>query len=70
VKLEYDEVNMNNDLKSYEKESSALADYMDKLKAQCIVKGPSYEERKARREEELANLKEALTYLSERNTPR
>jgi len=70
VKLEYDEVTMRNDLKSYEKESSALEDYLEKLKAQCIVKGPSYEERKAKREAELANLKEALTYLRETNSPR
>jgi len=63
VKLEFDQATMTNDLKSYEKELTAIDTYMDKLKASCIVKGPSYSERKERREEELKSLKEALEYL-------
>jgi chromosome segregation ATPase len=65
VKLEYDEAQMTNDLKSYEKEAAALKDYMQKLKAQCVVQGPTYEERQAKMTAELANLKDALKYLSE-----
>jgi hypothetical protein len=64
VKLEYDESTMRNDLKSYEKELAAINTYMDKLKASCVVQGPSYEERKSKREEELKSLKEALATLS------
>jgi len=63
VKLELDQATMTNDLKSYQKELKAVDEYMEKLKASCIVKGPSYAEKKERREQELASLKEALTYL-------
>jgi hypothetical protein len=64
VKLEFDEATMANDLKSYQNEVTAIDTYMDKLKASCIVKGPSYAERKARREAELTSLKEALAALN------
>merc|ERR1719329_1980140 len=67
VKLEFDQATMTNDLKSYEKESTAIDNYLDKLKASCIVKGPSYAERKERRENELRSLKEALHYLKNEN---
>jgi hypothetical protein len=70
VKLEFDQATMKNDLKSYEKELMAINSYMDKLKASCIVKGPSYEERKQAREAKLASLKEALTYLTESGVSR
>jgi len=64
VKGEFDESNMKNDLKNYEKESAAVDSYMDKLKASCIVRGPSYEERKSKREAELKSLKEALSIIA------
>jgi len=64
VKAEFDESNMKNDLQSYEKELSAVDSYMDKLKASCIVRGPSYEEKKSKREAELKSLKEALSIIS------
>jgi len=64
VKMEFDEATMKNDLKSYEKELTAIESYLEKLKASCVVKGPSYEEKKARREAELTSLKEALTFLA------
>jgi|Transcript_95016 hypothetical protein len=70
VKLEYDEVTMRNDLKSYEKESAALEDYLEKLKAQCTIQGPTYEEKKAKREAELASLKDALNYLNNQGASR
>merc|ERR1719456_1156413 len=63
VKLEFDQATMTNDLKSYEKELTAIDTYMDKLKASCIVKAPSYAEKKERREAELKSLKEALEFL-------
>jgi hypothetical protein len=64
VKMEFDQATMTNDLKSYEKEKTAIDNYMEKLKASCIVKGPSYAEKKERREAELRSLKEAMSYLS------
>jgi len=38
-------------------------DYLEKLKPQCESKVMSYAERKNRREEEIAGLKEALEIL-------
>merc|ERR550537_1418731 len=46
------------------KELDAVMAYLDKLKPQCETKVMSYAERKAKREQELAGLKEALTILS------
>jgi len=45
-------------------ELDAVMDYLDKLKPQCETKVESYAERKARREQEISGLKEALTILS------
>jgi len=44
-------------------ELSAVLDYYEKLKDQCIAKPEPYEERKKRREAEIAGLKEALGIL-------
>lgn len=63
VKLEFDESTMKNDLKSYKKELANIEAYMAELKESCSVQGPTYEERKAKREAELASLKEALDAL-------
>merc|ERR1719460_885713 len=46
-------------------ELDAVLAYLDKLKPQCEVKVPSYEERKAAREQEIEGLKNALDILSE-----
>jgi len=46
-------------------ELAAVNEYYGKLKDRCIAKPQSYEERKARREEEIAGLKEALQVLEE-----
>jgi chromosome segregation ATPase len=45
-------------------ELDAVLAYLDKLKPQCETKVVSYAERKAKREQEIAGLKEALTILS------
>merc|ERR1719252_187750 len=45
-------------------ELQAVLDYYEKLKEECIAKPEPYEERKKRREAEIAGLKEALGILS------
>jgi len=45
-------------------ELDAVNAYIDKLRPQCEEKAMSYEEKKARREQEIAGLKEALEILS------
>merc|ERR1719298_182707 len=47
-----------------QKELDAVLEYLDKLKPQCEEKVMSYAEKKARREAEIAGLKEALDILS------
>merc|ERR1719197_171292 len=44
-------------------ELQAVLDYYEKLKEECIAKPEPYEERKKRREAEIAGLKEALAIL-------
>merc|ERR1719498_419068 len=44
-------------------ELQAVLDYYEKIKEQCIAKPEPYEERKKRREAEIAGLKEALSIL-------
>jgi septal ring factor EnvC (AmiA/AmiB activator) len=46
------------------KELDAVLAYLDKLKPECESKAPSYEEKKAAREAEIAGLKDALSILS------
>merc|ERR1719502_1951615 len=46
-------------------ELDAVLAYLDKLKPQCEVKVPSYEERKAAREQEIEGLKNALDILAQ-----
>merc|ERR1719287_398247 len=46
-------------------ELSAVLEYYSKIKDRCIAKPESYEERKARREAEIAGLKEALSILED-----
>lgn len=60
------EVALTHHEQDYDTESaelSAVLEYIDKLKPQCESKAMTYEERKARREAEVAGLQEALTIL-------
>merc|ERR1719161_1874461 len=54
----------NEDLKMVPKELDAVMSYLDKLKPQCEMKAMTYEEKKAKRQEEIEGLKEALALLS------
>merc|ERR1719326_86433 len=47
-----------------QQELDAVNEYYEKLKPQCIAKPESYEERKARRDQEIAGLKEAHEILA------
>jgi chromosome segregation ATPase len=51
------------DKETKETEYSAVLDYYEKVKGRCIAKAETYEERKAKREAEIAGLKQALTVL-------
>merc|ERR1719387_1016719 len=53
------------DLTSVSAELDAAMEYYEKLKPSCVDAGESYEERVARREEEIQSLKEALKILSD-----
>merc|ERR1719389_1378911 len=52
------------DLEGTQKELAAALDYYEKLKPSCVDSGISYEDRVARREEEIQSLKEALQILN------
>merc|ERR1719160_290610 len=54
---------MTSDKEGVEAELDAIYEYLDKLKEMCVAKVEPYEERKRRREEEIAGLKEALQIL-------
>jgi len=46
-----------------QEELSAVMEYLEKLRPQCVAEPESYEERKKRREHEIEGLKDALTIL-------
>jgi hypothetical protein len=52
------------DLKGTQEELDAALSYYDKLKPSCVDSGVSYDDRVARREEEIQSLKEALKILA------
>merc|ERR1719456_944072 len=54
----------NTDLDTTSKELSAAMEYYEKLKPSCVDAGVSYEDRVARRKEEILSLQEALRILS------
>jgi hypothetical protein len=57
------------DLGVSQEELSAILEYWEKLQPQCVAKPEPYAERKARREREIAGLKEALTILEAETAP-
>lgn len=61
---EQDLSDKQNDLTSEEKELNAANTYFDKLKPSCLDAGMSFEERNARRKEEIQSLQEALRILN------
>jgi hypothetical protein len=62
--LEMNLLNYKEDRETTGKELDAVLAYLDKLKPQCETKVMTYEERKAKREQEIEGLKEALEILS------
>merc|ERR550537_1207536 len=63
VGLEKSAAEMTSDRSGVQDENSAVLEYLKKLEDKCIAKPESYEEQKARREAEIAGLKEALQIL-------
>jgi len=55
----------NGDLEGTQKELDAALAYYEKLKPSCVDSGVSYEDRVARRKEEIESLQEALKILNE-----
>merc|ERR1719271_1527907 len=53
------------DLKGTQEELDSAEEYFEKLKPSCVEAGESYEERVARREEEIESLKDALKILED-----
>merc|ERR1719158_2199637 len=54
---------LSSDREGAQTELDAVLEYYEKIKDQCIAKPEPYEERKRRREAEIAGLKEALSIL-------
>jgi len=54
---------LSSDRESATTELSAVNEYYEKVKERCVAKPEAYEERKRRREAEIAGLKEALVVL-------
>lgn len=55
---------LKKDLEATQEELNAAMDYYDKLKPDCVDMGLSYEDRVARRKEEIVSLQEALRILT------
>merc|ERR1719238_1168756 len=60
---------LKEDIGGSQKELDAINQYWEKLQPVCVAKPEPYEERKKRREAEIAGLKEALKILEEESAP-
>merc|ERR1719171_774354 len=60
---------LKEDIGGSQKELDAINEYWEKLQPECVAKPEPYEERKRRREAEIAGLKEALKILEEESAP-
>merc|ERR1740117_1613469 len=65
TKLDSSIAELSSDRDTANTELNAVLEYYEKLKDRCIAKPETYEERKRRREAEIAGLKQALTILKE-----
>merc|ERR1719253_990865 len=63
AKLDKQVAEIKSDLEGLSTELVAVLDYLKTLNDQCVAKPETYEERKTKREAEIAGLKEALTIL-------
>ena len=61
--LDKNVADLSGDLATVSDELGAVREGLDKLKEMCVAKAEPYAERKARRESEIAGLKEALEVL-------
>ena len=64
VQLKSDLNSAKRDLSTTKEELGAAMSYFDKLKPSCIDAGTTYEDRVARREEEIQSLQEAMKILA------
>lgn len=63
ARLEQAITDSTSDRNGVQEELTAVLEYLEKLKPQCVTQPDSYEERKARREREMEGLKSALEVL-------
>jgi chromosome segregation ATPase len=61
--LDKDTAEANADRATVQEELDAVNDYYKGIKARCVAKAESYSDKKQRREDEIAGLKEALSIL-------